>query len=166
MEDVLIMIIATIVVVSTTMLFSKSDKRKKRDALNNPNNLEDNLEIGVKLYNEKKLDEALIFFNNINRNIKKDETAIADYFRGFIFFEKQDYSQAKDAFESFSQNERFLLDKKDFKDSISTVHFLLGGIYFLEGRLDDAKLHKDRAISFDSAYQNTDHPRFPGYIDL
>lgn len=165
MEQAIGMAISAFFFVIIWSLFSKSDNRKKKDALNNPNNVDDIIEMGIKSYNKNEFDDALKLFENINRSKKMDYTAIADLYRGLIYFDKNNFLQARIAFEAFKQNERYL-NKKDYAETIGAINFLLGGLYFIEGRLDKAKDHKDLAVSYDNDYSITVNDRFPGYEKL
>lgn len=165
MGSALTSFIAALIVFGLIHLFSKSKKRKKYEALKNPKDAENNLRIAINLFNEKKSDEALVFFNNIDRNINEECTVFADHFKGHIFVEKLEFVKARECFE-FVISRKDILSAENVIDILSLDYYTLGGIYFMNSEFNLAKEFKEKAITINHSLINVDMKAFPGFVNL
>ncbi|MFZ4798683.1 MAG: tetratricopeptide repeat protein [Bacteroidia bacterium] len=133
----------------------------KKNIIIKSENTNRNLNLAINLYSENRIEEALGLFNNINRNKKIEYNVTADYFKGLIYFNKQDFVKAKSNFEYVIQNRSYLSNI-----TIAQTYYYLGGIYFNNNKPLLAKECKLMAIALNNLYCDFDLPEFAGYKDL
>ena len=157
--------LATMVAVFLKNIFKKSTSTNKIEALNNPKNVVKNFNIGHKLYKEEKFEEAIGFFNNIDKTINMEYTVSAEYFKGVSYFKLKNYEEAKKSFEYYIHN-RLYLNNNDNNITLANAKYYLGGIYFYENNISLAKEYKESAITLYNPIINTNYVNFIGYSEL
>lgn len=154
MEDTFGIIFATTIVFTILFLFNKLiNYWKRNNIINNPKNIQGNIELGALEYQRNNYDEALQIFNNIDRSVDNELTYLVDYFKAMIYLNKKMFQEAKACFENVINNSSHIKDKS-YVICIASSYYHMGFIYFEENNIDDAKKYKDIAKNLDSTCLN------------
>ncbi len=164
MGEALIMAIAALILGLLYSLFSKSKSTRKREALQNPKDIDANISYGNELVERKQYDEALQFFNNIDRSISTMHNLNADFQKGFIYYQKGNFKASKQNFELVIKSPEAY--KKDYHELVALSYFFIGGYYYLDNDLSNAKAYKQKAIEHNGELAVFKIDQFEGYFDL
>ncbi len=164
MGEAITMAIAALILGLLFSLFSKSKSTRKREALQNPKDVDANITYGNELVEKKQYNEALPFFNNIDRSISTMHNLNADFQKGFIYYQKGNFKESKHNFELMLKNPEAY--KKGYHELVALSCFFLGGYYYLDNDLSNAKAYKQKAIEHNGELAVFKVDQFGGYFDL
>ncbi len=164
MGEAITIAIAALILGLIFSFFSKSKSTRKREALQKPRDVDANILYGNELVEKKQYDEALKYFNNIDRSISAMHNLNADFQKGFIYHQKSNYKEAKYNFELVTKSPDAY--KKDYRELVALSYFFIGGYYYLDNDLSNAKAYKQKAIEHNGELAVFKVDQFGGYFDL
>jgi tetratricopeptide (TPR) repeat protein len=164
MGEAITMAIAALILGLIFSLFSKSKSTRKREALQKPRDVDANILYGNELVEKKQYDEALKFFNNIDRSISTMHNLNADFQKGVIYYHKSNFKESKYNFELVLKSPEAY--KKDYHELVALSYFFIGGYYYLDNDFSNAKAYKQKAIEHNDELAVFKVDQFGGYFDL